>query len=665
MKTISDRVSQLVFITSFFISLLALPCTSFGQAVATEVDTWSCLPEETAFAVRIPNGKAFAKQFVENTKLGSVVFSEKRKALVTKAIAEHGSADWGEFHAKLDEFGLKPDELLQMLAGESGFAVVITEDDQEQSVPLGLAWLQPGEELATRIMEIHAELLDTQDDKEHPVTRVDVELAGLEVMQLTFPSVSTVYDEEFEYPDNYKDLPEEERETAWEAAYEKWENSAREKVTYFVTLVVAQGDRVLLAHTFDSSESEDFHPHGQLLAGMFARVLEAHEQGEGDFAKKYSGNEQVARVMGIEGIPCLELVGDARPLMKLFEQVAPDAKKLDQVKQFTGYESWGPFALKSALDGGMWESQLTVEIAEPREGLMRLVEQESIDIDPPAWIPASAVSYSQLSFDFRGFYTLIKNLVAEQFPELSRYFGLADMQVFGFAQANVEDVLGSLGTQHKMATFPGKAENAEQAAKQNPEAVVIVWQLADEQIWKNIFKASAPMVKSMPGGEVSDEQGYTGFRFSNNDSDASVFLGNGKLVLVVGPDVVETVLSALNDPPEGTNSYREDTIYQNALELLPSTTGIGFTITDGNKNAVLLRDWLLASLENIESMREAMLAAEETDQDEDYWMIGVVKKLLPDDNEIENILGLSVSSYDVDAHGLQFFSIQELPPPEE
>ncbi len=680
MRAILDRVRQFFFLNSFILLHCVLAASCFGQSVgallggeavrnemASGVDTWDCLPEETAFAMRIPNGKAFARQFIENTKLGSVILSEKRKELISQGLAKHGSENIDSFELDLKKFGLTWDDLLQLFAGETGYAVVVVEGDRGQSVPLGLAWMEPGQELADKSLEALAQAIDSEDDSEHPPTRIDVELAGTEVMQLTLPDISVEYSDEFEYPENYEDLPQDEKEQAWEEAYEKWENSATEKVNYGTALIATYQGRLLIGHSFAQSESEDTHPDGERLAGLFTRLLESHEENSsaGGFVEKYADSEEVARVMGIEGTACLELVGEAQALMQLAKQSAADEGFAARIDRVFGFESLGQFAIKSALDGNLWETQATISISEPREGVMQLVDQEAVDLDPPAWVPASAVSYSQISFDLGAAYALVKDVVTAEFPQQSQYFGLVEMQLFGFAQASLEDVLSSLGTRHALATFAVQVEESDDAMPQKPEVIALVWQLADEQIWKNIFKAASPWVKNLPGGEVSDEQGYNGFRFSNNNSKAGVFLGNGTLVLVVGPGMIEAVLSAVNDPPEGSDAYRESEVFQKGAGLLPSESGIGFSITDGNEYAVVLRDWMASMIENIETMREAMYAADEPEEDEELWALDLMKKLMPNDDEIENIMGVSATSYEVNDAGMQLFSIQELPPPGE
>ena len=93
-----------------------------------------------------------------------------------------------------------------------------------------MAWLEPGDELAARLHEVLGRTLEAQEDEEHPVIRVDLELADREVMQLSMPSVSIAHTERFEKPDDFEEMSEGEQRVAWEEAYKAWQDSAVEQI---------------------------------------------------------------------------------------------------------------------------------------------------------------------------------------------------------------------------------------------------------------------------------------------------------------------------------------------------------------------------------------------------------------------------------------------------
>ena len=645
-----------------FVLVAVLTTNAFLQAQETE--SWNCLPEQTAFAVRIPNGQAFAAQFVENTKLGKVMFSEKRKAAIMKALEEVDQSEWEEFQEGLEEYGLSNEDFLEVLAGESGYAVVVEEGDEGKLLPLGLAWLEPGEDLAGRLKQALARGIEDNEDDEYPVIRLDMELAGQGVVQLMIPKINVERDD-FEYPEGYEDMSADEREQAWDEAYKKWNESAEKSVSYFTALLTSFEGRLLAAHSFEVSDSKDSHPDTEALSALMSQFLEAHSSSAGGFVEKYSDNPLTAEVMGVEGDACLELVADGQRLWELLKASAATDEKAEIAARIVGFDSMSFLALKSALDGNQWKTQAGLAVSQPREGLMKLIEQEAIDLTPPAWVPATAMRYGQFSFDLASAYTLIKDLVSQEFPEQANVFGIADMQVFGFAQANVEDILKSVGTRHVMATFEDDSSVVELGVgKQTPDATAVVWKLSDEQIWSRILKAVTPMVTSIPGAEVSDEQGYNGIRISNEAAKMGIFLGNGNLVLAIGSGVLEKTLSSLNNPPAGDDSFRGSEVYQRAAELLDVSSGIACDIVDGNRYAVVMRKWILSMFDQIELARGA-LQQDDDSNGEEKKVLEFVKSLMPDEDEVENVLGVGATRYDVSDDGVLMKSVLELPPPED
>ena len=665
MLSLGSRILQTLCVVSLFLVLFAVP--AWAQETAAAVDTWKCLPSETAFAVRIPNGAAFVKELVENTKLGSVVFSEQRKQLVTQAIAQADDEDWKEMKTQLNEYGLEIDDLPKFLSGESGYAIVLDKGDDGKLVPLGVAWLEPGEDLVGRAKQIITMAIEDQEDSDQSVIRIDVELAEHKVMQLMIPDVDREYTEEFEYPEGYENMSDAERDAAWEEAYKKWEDSAEVNVSYGTVLCAAIGDRLLLAHSFRTGEDRNEHPDGERLAGVFAQLLEASSTGEGGFVEKYSQDELVSEVMSVDGVPCLEMVGDSASLIQLGMQAANSRETAGQINRVLGLDAMGMFALKSALNDDIWESRLSLAIGQPREGLMRLLEQESIDLAPPEWIPASAIRYGQLSFDLGQAYEIIKEVVTKEFPDQAGMFAMADMQANGFAQASVFDILKSLGKRHVVAYFEPDLSNADSAGTQGLETGAIVWQVTDEQIWSRILKAIAPLATSGQTAELSNEQGYSGFRVQNETMELGAFLGNGNLVLGVGSGVVETTLSSLNNPPQGKDSFRGSAVYERANDLLDLSDSVGCNVIDGARYAVSIRKALLAMLDQLESTMGMLDRSDENGDvvNQQTKFIEFAKLLMPTEDEMENILGVGVSRSDWNDDGVHLTSMQELPPPDE
>ncbi len=659
----ASRVSRFVLPIFFLLTLAVAPMGAWGQASEAGVATWDCLPEETALAVRIPNGRAIAEACMQNTKLGAVLFSEKRKQAVAESLRKSDSAEWSEFQEQLSEYGLTTDDLLQLVAGESGFAALLFDDEQDEARALALAWLEPGAELAARAYEILGRFIEEQEDDEHPITRVDLDLADHAVMQLTIPTISTVHSEKFERPDGYDEMSEEEQRTAWKEAYEAWQDSEVERVRYETVLVSTIGGRVLLATSFRHSKAADSHPDAERLAGIFARLLAEHQRGAGGFVAKYANDAGVARVMSLDGVAGFELVGDSAALMRLVPEI--ENTNRDKMLRMLGLKSLGPFALRSSLDGNRWQSQMSLADSRPLEGLMQWLDQPHIDSDPPAWAPAAAIAYTQYSFDLGKAYAILAEQIRREFPELSQqWLAMAEIQVNGVAEVGVEELLSSVGTRHTALNFETEVNLVDDLAAQQPESTAVVWQVTDEQIWNRVMQKLIPMVGAMPGAEFTDEQGYSGFRLNNEQIEGGLFLGNGNLVLAYGSQVLETTLSSLNNPPKGSGAFRGGKVYERANELLEPALSIAYSVVDGDRYATMVRDWFVAALDQYESVLALSGEDAEAAGGENAWL-ELARALLPSEKEVHDLLGVGASRCEFNDHGIFGVSVQELPPPDD
>jgi hypothetical protein len=653
------RASRKLIAFSLFLTLAA-PGSTFAQDSAGEISTWQCLPEETAFAVRIPNGKAIADACVENTKLGAVMFSEKRRALVAEALRKSNSEEWAQFQKKLSDYGLTTDELLQFFAGESGYAVVVTKGSEGEPLALGLSWLEPGEELAERAYGILARAIEEQEDAERAIGREDLELADRPVMQLMLPHVSTEHEGDPEPPEGYDEMSEEEQEAAWDEAYKEWEASEVKKTSYNAVLVSTVGSRILLAHGYRKHETQDDHPDAEPLAEIFTRLLADHASGAGGFVSKYADDAGIARLAGLEGIGVLELQGDVAALMPLARATAGENEISEKVIRILGADSLGPFAMRSTLADTEWRSQFSLAVSQPRQGLLQWLDQAPLDAEPPAWVPANAITFAQFSFDLGKAYAVLKEEIMREFPEQAgQYFGMAEMQVVGFAGSSLGDVLSSLGTRHVVLNFEAPRESTGVMDEQ-PESTAVVWQVTDEQLWTKLMKSIAPMVTSMPGGEFTDEQGYNGIRVKSDPIEGGLFLGNGNLVMAYGPQVLETTLSALNNPPQGSGAFRGGEIYQQAIKLLEPAPSLGYKIVDGNRYGAIFRSWVM---EMVKSEEEFSDEDESEGASSDTSWVKLVGELMPTEAEMQDLLGVIVNRWEVNDHGVFGESAQETPAP--
>ncbi len=666
MLSFSVRTFSMPSAMGFLFFVLLLPVSLDSQLYAQQPTVWQSLPEETAVAVRIADGKAFADAFRENTKLGTVMFSERRISAIAKAMEEAESEDWLKIQKEMSELGFTVDDLWQLLVGETGYALVIVDDENHIPRPLGLAWCEPGAELAGRTFEILGKVVERQEDQEHPATRIDLELADRPVMQLMVPEFEWKYDEDYDLPENYSELSEEDQQVQWEQAYEKWRNSAKLKATYAMVLVSAVDNRLLVAHTYHNSPTADEHPDAELLADVFARLIGSLSEGEGGFLQQLADDSGTAEVLNLDGIGMFEALGNPTPLLRLAQVSSKDNEKFEKLMRISGAHGLGPFAWKATLQGFQLHSRYSLATAQPRQGLMKWLDQKPISVDPPDWVPATVLEYSQISFDLREAYLTLKEILLLEFPDRAgQWIAMAEAQVVGFAKCSLEDLLGSVGTRHIILKFEPEWDPEIDADWEQPERNAMVWQLEDEQVWSQLFQSLVPFVSSMPGGKFTEEQGFRGFRFKTGPVEGGLFLGKGTLVLGYGAQVVEKVLSSLNNPALNASGFRGGSVYQQANELLPHEPCWATRVADGNRYAKVLRNWgdqrLDQMLDTSAHDDEEETEEEEASTKSQPWEL--LRALLPSEEESQGLMGVSVDRLEVRPQGLFYESVQEFPAP--
>ena len=656
-----------------------------GPSVASP---WEGLPEETVVAVRIPNGQAAAEAIVSDTKFGAVMFGEKKKAAVVKALESGGSGEWSNFLEQLDDYDLTTGDLIGLFTGESGYAVVPPTigvragerageriDAEQEPRLVGLAWFEPGEQRAIRINGAIAQLVDEQDE-EQPITRVDLTLAGQPVMQLQVPSIRIEHENEFDAGEEYDDLPAGEKRAAWGEAYRQWQESAVETVVYSTVLVCKVGDRLLIAHDYQDQDEAAFATATEQLSTLFAQWIVAQDSGVEGIVTQLAEDPGTTRVMALEGLPMFELLGDGRRLIGLLRSVAPTEEMAEQIVRILGFDGLGPFAIRSTLHGTRWSTDVSVAAPAPRRGLLQLLDQEPLAIDPPQWVPSSAVRYDSWSLDLGMAYEIIKAEVLREFPnQAAGGVAMVEAYVQNFAQASLRDVFSSLGNCHTIMSFGLESGEAgpisdgdnngedENGSPTTSERMACVWQVEDEVLWGRLLKAIAPFAGMAPGVESAEEQGFSGWRMKSRALEGGLFLGRGYLVFGFGSGVIESMLSSLSNPPAGTDAFRGSEVFAAADLLIELKPALAVEITDGNRYMSMMIDELGKQLKQLSTFLAKVDGDSGDAEDGSEMILPLLRALLPSQDEVEGMMGVMVSRWEVNDDGVFGESVQEMPAP--
>ena len=644
-------------------SLLAVPLILIAPGVANDAppqrSAWHCLPDETTVAVRLGNGRQIVEAFKTQTKLGNVFFNEDRLERAGQLMKEHNPNEWQQMHEDLAKYGLAPEDFPRLFAGESGFALVVEPRKDDPTMPLrsfGLSWIEPGGDLAKRIWEAVATAVADHEDDEHAVQRTDLEIEGRSVMHLTVPGVALhplrAQGEEFD--DSGESLEEE---------------AAEEKATRQHLMLTRMGGRLVMANTFKDSQGVAANEAEQLKA-ILARFLAADSGGDLGFVGRVTSAEGVADALPDAGTTILEVLADLGPLIQLAEEASPNAKTL---VDSLGIRGLGVVALRSHLAGTAMTIGMFAAAPVPRTHLPGLLDQPLLAPEPPAWVPASVISYRHVSADLGAIYSQIKQMVITHVgPPADQQFQMVEMQVRGFAQAELATVLSSLGHQHSVLAFEPRiaaVDIQDNAAMfvQPGQRTAVIWKLRDAAIWAHLLRGLEGFAQMSDGAiQPADEQGFHGWRFKKDSFEGGLVLGNGYLVFAHGQGVLERTLSVLNTPPHGKDALRTSERFARAQSMIQLEPGLAFQFIDTNrqiKSTWRMINGLFGQLEQRGPRVPSGFPTESRLSDSNA-LYGQIRRLLPSDKEMEDVLGVAAGYVLVNDHGLVMKCVNELPPPD-
>ncbi len=661
----------------------------FGLQPAGAADlapSWTALPDETALMLRLPGGQAFIDTLQKQTKLGAVVLSQERFERLMQIIREQAGDDWDSMREALGRVDLKPDDLEGLFRGDLGVAVALEPRADRAPLLVLLGWLEPGDELAPRVLAALQSVLGDLAEEPSALVRKDIELAGHEVMHLEIPVPGAVPPEAggFEEDDSKEELQEKIDE------FKKRLAEAKSTVVDHVHIFVSRlGGRIVWASTVPQSsavvraksDAEREAIDWDALTGLeqatavFGRFLAAHD------GSSSGGVRRLLQTPGLEpalpgGAPLVELIADPRPLVKLADLAS--SPKVKQVVESLGAAGLGPLGLRMTVDGTTFRSGAFLSMPAPRAGLLSLFDQTKLDPEPPSWVPAAAIAYEQTSFDLADAYTRIKALVIDLGGEPTKKgFDQVEGTARLFLQTDLTDLLSSVGHQHSVVTFPprfvrpvqekAEADDAEGASPAVVQRIGMVWRLKDEKdekVLRQFFKAAGPMVQGGGAGGLRpvEELGVSGYRLDQNGTEVGIFIGRGYLVVGVGPEVSETLLVALRAPPEGDAALRSKGFVERGRALIAPQPCLSYELSDAGAGVKLTRqtlEWLLEALITGNAPGLGGAAASESQKA----LLQKLKSILPTENEMEGVMGVKISQTVVTDEGLMLQSAVDLPAP--
>jgi len=630
--------------------------------------SWECLPEQTGIVLRMPQPAAFLEAMRTRTKFGAVALAEPRVEGLWNLFLEQArrgseSTNLDALDEVLAKYDLKKEDLPAALGGDLGAGFVFRRrDDGLPPLVTMLLWLEPGADVATRLVAAAQQRLgeDIEKDETGTTRRIDVQLAGRDVLWMVEP-VMGIDPDALAIDELGVDADDEAAvEKRLAELQDRIRNAKLVKTGVTHAFLARLGGRLLVGQTLPTTAVGERPAAGapgdadggeELAKEVFERFLAAHDGDDRSPLADMAALPGMAASLPA-GLVALDVFVDPRVLL----EVGADEGMRGRLES-VGLGGVGPIGWRQTLDGGLFRSGAFVSLATPRAGLMRILDQDCDASEVPPFVTRDAIDISQISLDLGKAYETVKEFAAaEGGEEAGNLFMAVEMQAQGWLGVEVPRLLSSLGTRHWIVSYPPRvaealaearrARDGAAQARQVADRVAVVWRIADEEPFARILQRLAGAV----GGELQEEQGFRGVRIPDGPS---IYVGRDHLVLAVGGDSLEQTLAAIRNPPAGDSSLRESDVPRRAAEMLPLDPARMFGISDSSRaggSLGMLRDMVAALVpEDVEEPYREFLAG--------------AQKLLPTSAEMEGMFGVGATTLRGTAEGVSLQTVWEMPAP--
>jgi hypothetical protein len=640
--------------------------------------SWECLPDDTAAMLRLPLPARALEEVRGQTRFGAVVLDRDRVAaavrLVREATGLEGEGrDDDEWERALGRYGLSPDDLAAAWAGEVGVGFVVRPPAADgQPLVMALAWMEPGPELAERILAAARQMLEEAEGPTAP-RRTDLELAGAEVVW----AVAPVLQPDLAGLDIDANLDEAGLVELRRKIAERARTAAPVEVGQVHGFVTRLGGRLLAGQTFpavpdavslergigpgrprikaatavSAAEAEQTAETARELVARF--IAAHHDAGE-------SGLATILQAPGCRdtlpaGTPLAEAVLDPRVLVRAF---GGDPAAWRGLAADSGIAAVGPVAWRLSLEGNRLRQGMFATLPAPRTGLLRILDQDSDPAAIPPFATGDVVDLTQVSLDLGGAYRTLRDVVSAGGDEqAANLFTTAEMQVLGWLGVELPELLSALGSRHWVLSYPPRVAEAVAEARRTSaggplaalpaaDRTALVWRVADEAPFAKLLERAAGLAKA----ELREEQGFRGVRLPTG---AAAFVGHGHLVLASGPSALDQTLAGIRSPPSGAAALGERDLFRKADAMLAFGPARMFSVGDSSRTGGMLG-----------TLREVAATLEPTDvPPTQRRLLERLQALLPSTAQMEGLFGAGGAIVETTADGVAMRAACEMPAP--
>lgn len=631
-------------------SLCTLACTSLlaGSLLAEEYRPWQSLDDETVLSVSVSQ-HAQVREAYAASALGSKLNAEIMVQRIEDYLRQQQPDIYQQLTAGMTMFGFEFKDIPGLVSGAFGGALKLRSSAGSEDAPdyTGIIWFTPGADLNQRLLRALEMGLQLQDGpEERQVTRWDHQVGDHTVIELRGPAVETAY-----VYDDEGNMQVEDRPASGDPSF----------------LVVMDGDRLLLSiqpRRDDSSEDQQ-----RLMSFVHA----SGDQQVRAFGQRVVESASLSAQLRLEGPAQLEVYGDIERLLSLIPEddegprFGPSPQDLIQA---FGLNSLRMAGLRNTFMHNRMLTNLFIEAAAPRQGILGIVDQEPVSRQLPGWMQDSVMDGQVLRLDLAKVYEVIRATLVAIEPMAEQQFNEVNQGASMFLGSDIPTILGAFGDVHEVVTFPKTAEEIAAAEEtmdpndptsmDNPFDVRLAWVMnaRNPDLVAHVISTAAPMM----GMQMVEEQGYTGFRLEEPmiGLSAGLFHGNDQVIITMGEGVAERALNLQRNPPQASEQLANNDQFLALQAELPQHPIVSFSYQN---TAQSVRE-SMGLWNTLFTAAAGEVIAELGMHHDEEGVEAFTSSTLPDREDFANAFGITVQQLYVNSQGIGGNLIMELPPKE-
>ncbi|HEX4147371.1 MAG TPA: hypothetical protein VHY20_00225, partial [Pirellulales bacterium] len=435
--------------------------------------------------------------------------------------------------------------------------------------------------------------------------------------------------------------------------------------------VARVGRRFLLVHNWpdelsDEEEAEaDTAESLERCRQLMARLIERHRRP----GEPSSGLRAAMADPPGDGVTLFELYGNlplaVKDMIVVVDEGLRDAKEPipDYAKlawEFCKASSAvGPFVVRGSLHENRWERTVRVGLPAEHSGLLKLFDAGVLPAEPPAWVPATAESYSQINLDATSLAEPLREIL--QAVRRDAEFGPTLAVLEKGWNVDLVELIAGLGPRMMFVDF---ADPPAGQPRVGPKEV-IVWQVRNEASWQKALQAAAGSY----GLKLIERDGYVGMRIpllgrKSKEYQSSLpwlLAGHDHLLWITGDDPTGPPLAQLPQPAVGDGGFRDSQAFRRAAELFPGENCFAYQCTDRSSTAET-KSWLNSWISQLAKL-QLIPGAGPNAESKRTWSHDWWSRLLGDEAE-KALLTVEADRMTIEPDAIVHRAVLEFVPPE-